>query len=71
MATIVGSIQIAIKTLAAWITQAPTLKEGQPVAVTDSGKTLMKVGDGSTAFSSLPFVTVKDTDVVAEGAANK
>lgn len=70
MSVIIGSIQIAKKTKVAWDTQAPVLLSGQAVAETDAGKTRIKVGDGTTGWAALKYITVKDSDEVIEGVAN-
>lgn len=70
MSALIGSIQIAKKTKAAWDTQAPVLLSGQLVAETDGVKTRVKVGDGVAGYATLKYITVKDSDEVSEGVAN-
>ena len=70
MSRIVGSIQIAKKTKAEWDIQNPILLAGQVAVETDSGKTRLKVGDGTTNYATLKYITVKDADEVQEGLAN-
>lgn len=70
MSEIIGSIQIAKKTKAAWDLQNPILMHGQIAAEADGAKIRFKVGDGVNVYTARPYVTVGTTDDVTEGAAN-
>ena len=55
-------------TLAAWTSKNPVLKAGEIGFVTD--KKMFKIGDGTTAFNSLPYQKVSLEDVVGLLDAN-
>lgn len=46
-------IQLRRDTAANWTSASPVLAQGEPATETDTGK--WKVGDGSTAWTSLPY----------------
>ena len=48
-------IQLRKGTASQWTTANPTLAQGEPGAETDTGK--LKIGDGSTAWTSLAYCT--------------
>ena len=49
-------IQLRRDTAANWTSANPTLAQGEPALETDTGK--LKVGDGSTAWTSLGYYTL-------------
>lgn len=55
------AIQIKRDTAANWTSNNPTLSSGQPGFETDTG--LIKIGDGSTAWTSLAYLQVDSDDV--------
>ena len=48
-------IQLRRDTASNWTTANPTLSSGEPAYETDTGK--LKYGDGTTAWSSLPYAS--------------
>ena len=61
-------IKLRRDTAANWTAANPVLAAGEPGAETDTGK--LKVGNGSTAWTSLPYLTgavsgLTDSDVAA------
>lgn len=44
-----------------WTSVNPTLASGEPGFETDTGK--LKIGDGSTSWSSLPYVAITEDDI--------
>lgn len=55
-------IQVRRGTASAWTTANPVLSSGEPGYETDTGK--MKFGDGSTAWSGLPYFV--PTNMISE-----
>lgn len=60
-------VQQKLDTSAGWSASSITLLDGELALVRDNGKTRIKVGDGQTAYASLPFL---DQDAVTH-IANK
>ena len=60
-------VQQKLDTSAGWSASSITLLDGELALVRDNGKTRIKVGDGKTAYASLPFL---DQDAVTH-IANK
>ncbi|MBU2249938.1 MAG: hypothetical protein KKD77_24545 [Gammaproteobacteria bacterium] len=56
MTTTYQIIQVRRGTAAAWVTYDPTMVAGEIGHETDTG--MMKIGDGTTAWISLPYITV-------------
>ena len=52
---VIAQIQLRRGTAAAWTSANPVLSAGEPGYETDTGA--LKIGDGSTAWTSLPYVT--------------
>lgn len=63
MSALVGSIQLAVKTAAAWTLANQVLLVGQVGCESDllPAAPKYKVGDGVTAWNSLPYSNAKDT----------
>ena len=60
MATKTMSVKILLvnKTSAEWVSESTIISKGLPcVEFTTDGRTLLKIGDGSKAFSALPYVS--------------
>ncbi|HZS21995.1 MAG TPA: hypothetical protein VFA63_13555, partial [Pseudonocardiaceae bacterium] len=49
-----STLQLRRGTAATWTSVNPVLSQGEPGFEDDTGK--LKIGDGSTAWSSLPYV---------------
>ena len=61
-------IQIRRGTASEWSSANPTLSSGEIGLATDLGQ--IKIGDGSTAWSSLSYISASDTDDLTEGSTN-
>lgn len=61
-------IQIRRGTAAEWTSANPTLAAGELALSTDLGR--IKVGNGSSAWSSLPYISPLNTDQLTEGSTN-
>ncbi len=58
-------------TLANWTSKNPVLKAGEiAVVILENNKKMFKVGDGTTAFTSLPYIQINLADVVGLLDAN-
>ena len=55
-------IQLKNDTLQQWTLNNPVLLKGEFAAVVDGNKSFLKVGDGSTDFNSLPYITSPNVD---------
>lgn len=53
-------------TVASWTAANPVLDAGELGAETDTGR--LKIGDGATAWTSLPYVGIRDSLIVTVGA---
>ncbi len=60
-------IQLRRGTASAWTTANPTLSAGEPGYETDTGK--LKLGDGTTAWTSVAYIGAGTGDVVGPGSA--
>ena len=61
------TIKIRRDTAARWAANNPTPHEGELCIVIDSTPQRMKIGDGVTAFNSLPYVTLPNATTSAAG----
>lgn len=61
-------IQIRRGTASEWSSANPTLSSGEIGLATDLGQ--IKIGDGSTAWNSLSYISASDTDDLTEGSTN-
>jgi hypothetical protein len=61
-------IQVRRGTASEWSSANPTLSSGEIGLATDLGQ--IKIGDGSTAWSSLSYISASDTDDLTEGSTN-
>ena len=61
------TIQIRRDSAADWTTENPTLADGQPGYETDTGR--LKIGDGSTAWTSLSYFDKATKTVTLENPA--
>lgn len=64
-----NTIQIKRGTAAALTSANPTLSAGEPCIETDTGK--FKIGDGATAWASLPYACVKRTSGTSSGTGSE
>jgi hypothetical protein len=62
-------IQLRRGTASAWSTVNPTLVEGEVGFESDTSK--MKVGDGTTAWNSLAYVTTTPTELNTKASTGK
>ena len=68
----VSSLQLRNDTTANWTSNNPILKKGElAIEITPSGSYLCKVGDGSTAWNSLPYFPsyISVGDYIVQGVA--
>ena len=61
-------IQIRRGTSGEWTSADPILNSGELALSTDLGR--LKVGNGSSTWSSLPYITALNTDHLLEGSSN-
>ncbi len=58
-------IQLRYDTSANWIENDPVLKAGEAAIQTDESQVTIKIGDGVSTYTALPFLSGKAQDVYA------
>ena len=66
--TIAARVQLRRGTIAQWTAANPTLLAGEAGYETDTGR--LRIGDGTTAFLSLPYASISEADLTSLASAS-
>ena len=66
--TIAARVQLRRGTISQWTAANPTLLAGEAGYETDTGR--LRIGDGTTAFLSLPYASISEADLTSLASAS-